>query len=520
MMYCPTCHRTVADETLKFCRDDGSLLVAATGETKTALLSESTRDRTPSTGEIRSGPSIAVLSFVNTSAEAENEYFCDGLAEEILNALAKIEALRVVARTSAFFFKGKDIDVREIGRKLNVATVLEGSVRKSGKHVRVTAQLISVADGYHLWSERYVRELKDIFDVQDEITLAVVGALKVKLLGEEKAAVLKRYTENTEAYELYLRGRHYVNKDTAQGWLNAISFFDQAIKKEPDYAPAYAATAECYSAMHVFGVRPHGEIISKWQTAVNRALEVDDRFAEAHLARANNLFWYEWNWVEAEREFKRAIELHPNSTFAYQMYGLFLASQERFDEAISAGRRALKADTLSLLAKLRVGWIYLFSDREQDALEQVRKMIEIDSTFHGAYWLKGAIHLSRGRYEEAIDALLKSLAAGGNPITLSSLGCAYGLAGKQEEALRVLRESLEMREQKYAAASNISRVYAGLSDHDQAFAWLEKAVKERTGELVFLKLLSTIGNGESWGKDFLADPRSQEMFRRIGLPGA
>jgi serine/threonine-protein kinase len=467
----------------------------------------------------QTGNSIAVLPFANVSPDAENEFFCDGLTEELLNALAKIQDLKVAARTSAFFFKGKNANVSEIGNTLGVNTVLEGSVRKAGNQVRITVQLVKVSDGYHLWSERYDRDMQDIFDLQDEITLAVVDALKVKLLGEEKAAVLKRYTDKAEAYELFLKGLYYSKKDTAEGWLRSIEYFEKAIAEESEYAPAYAAMSECYSALHIFGVLPPPRTVPKWKAAVRRALEIDDQLAEAHLAKANLLFWYEWNWTEAEEEFTRALKLNPNGIFAHQMYALFLTSRERFDEAIGIGKRALELDILSLLAKLRVGWVYLLADREADAREQIQKMIEIEPNFHGAFWLLGAMYLAKGEMEEAIGAFQKSLDLGGTPITLSNLGCAYGLAGKRNEALRVLDQLLDMRRLQYADASNIARVYAGLGDTDKAFEWLEKAVDERTGiELVFLDRLNKMGHGESWGKGFRDDPRYPALLRRIGLP--
>ena len=461
--------------------------------------------------------SIAILPFVNMSADPENEYFCDGLAEELLNALSKIENLKVAARTSAFSFKGKSVNVSEIGEALGVKTALEGSVRKSGNRLRITAQLINVSDGYHLWSERYDRLMEDIFDVQDEIALAIVGALKVKLLGEEKSAVLKRHTDSTEAYELYLKGLYHFNKDTVEGWLKSIEYFGKAIEKEPEYALAYAGMGSCYATLHIFGLAPPQEIIPKWKAVASRALTLDDRLSEGHFTRAGIFLWHEWNWEEAERECKRAVELNPNSALARQYYGFLLASRERFDEAINEEKRALELDPLSLLAQLHLGWVYLFADRLDDALDQVRRMIEMEPNFPSAYWLMGSVYVAKGQYEEAIAAYQKSLALGGPPTTLSKLGCAYALAGRRGEALGALDQLLEMRERQYAAAFNIARVYAGLGDNDNAFAWLEKAFEERNGEMVFLKRLTTVGTGESWGKGFRNDPRYGDALRRIGL---
>src|SRR5437016_13136401 len=255
MKRCPHCNRVETEDTLKFCRTDGTLLVAAAEpESATMALPASRPSEEITTGRLRVTPSIAVLPFTNMSADPEKEYFCDGLAEELLNALAKIEELKVAARTSAFSFKGKTANVSDIGSTLGVRTVLEGSVRKSGNRLRITVQLISAADGYHLWSERYDREMKDIFDVQDEITLAVVDALKVKLLGEEKAVVLRRHIENPEAYELYLKGRYYNNKHTIEDWLKGIEYFEKAIEIEQEDAPAYAQIGPSYITLSFFEI--------------------------------------------------------------------------------------------------------------------------------------------------------------------------------------------------------------------------------------------------------------------------
>ena len=462
-------------------------------------------------------PSIAVLPFANMSADADNEYFCDGLAEELLNALSKIEELKVAARTSAFSFKGKNAQVSEIARVLNVKTVLEGSVRKSGKRVRIAVQLVNAEDGYHLWSERYDREMQDIFDLQDEIALAVVDALKLKLLGANKVAVLKRYTGNTEAYELYLKGLYYYNKHTAEGWLKGAEYFEQAVQLASDYAAAHAGIGLCCMTLSVFGVRAPDEIIPKWKQATNRALAIDERLGEAHLSLAGIRFYHEWNWLEADREYKRAIELSPNNADAHWLYGLFLASRRRLDEAVGEGRRAIEIDPLSLTGNLLAGWIYWLAGRMDDALAQVRRMVELEPNFHGAYWMMGAVQLAAGQYEEAVQSLERAMSLGGTQVVLSTLGGAYGLAGKHDEALRVLNQLLETRARRYATAYNIARVYAELGDKEQALAWLEKAVEERNGELVYLDQHTKMGAGQLWGRTIRADPRFQAILHRMGL---
>ncbi len=436
--------------------------------------------------------SIAVLPFANMSNDPENEYFCDGLAEELLNALAKIEDLKVAARTSAFSFKGKNTNVSEIGHALGVKTVLEGSVRKSGRRVRITVQLINAADGYHLWSERYDREM-------------------LKLFGEEKALVMKRYTHNTEAYELYLKGRYYFNKHSGGGWQKALEYFEQAIEKEPEYAPAYAWISISLIHAWYFGVLSSDEAVPKSKVAANRA-------AEAHIALGNIHFYNEWDRQQAEHAYKRAIEINPNSADAGMWYGLFLASGERFDEAINEGRRTVELDPLSLFLNLNVGWIYLFAGRLGDTVAQVRRMIEIEPNFNCAYWQMGMVHLLKGRYEEAREEYRKAVALGSYPTTLSILGVACARLGERDEALDVLNQLLELKQRQPVAAFDIARVYGGLDDNDKTFEWLEKAIEERNGELVFLNLETKIGTGDMFGKDIRRDPRFQDILLRIRMP--
>ncbi|HEY0657582.1 MAG TPA: protein kinase, partial [Pyrinomonadaceae bacterium] len=432
----------------------------ATPEAKTEIFNTETRN------------SIAVLPFADMSADANNEYFCDGLAEEILNALAKIEDLKVAARTSAFSFKNKNVEVSRIGKTLNVKTVLEGSVRKSGSKLRITVQLINAADGYHLWSERYDREMRDIFDVQDEITLAVVDALKVKLLGEEKADLLKRYTDNTEAYELYLKGLYHNNKYTPEGWTRAIEYFDEAIRREPEYAAAFAAKAHCQHYLYYYAVVPPDEIVPQWRATTNRALELDERVADAHLSLAKFYFYRERDWERAEREFKRAIELNPNSALAHQFYGMFLASRRRMDEAIREGEIALELDPLSLVVNLHIGWVYWSANRFDDTFRQATRMIEIEPNFFGAYLHLGTAQLAKGNYEEAVEAFRKSSVLGGTTYVLSFLGWAYALAGKREEAFVVIDQLLDAKKQQFTPAFNIARVYSGLGLTDKTYEWL------------------------------------------------
>ncbi|HUE83518.1 MAG TPA: tetratricopeptide repeat protein [Pyrinomonadaceae bacterium] len=382
MKRCPECGRDYYDDTLLYCLDDGNALLegparASSGdEAATAILSEppasgggfdrgdesKTAILSSVEAQAAKSASIAVLPFANMSADAEYEYFCDGLAEELLNALAKIDDLKVAARTSAFSFKGKNINVNEIGRALGVNTVLEGSVRKAGDRVRITAQLINVADGYHVWSERYNSEMKDIFDVQDEITLAVVEALKIKLLGDERAAVLKRHTTSAEAHEFYLRGLSYFMRWTPEFFQKAIESFDQAIAIDPRYASAYAGLAEVYTEMSFFAF--HRGYMPKAREAARKALELDDMLGEAHKSLGVILMYYDRDYAGAEYEFKRAIALDPRNAHIHNWYGWYLGLMGRFDESLKELKRARELDPLSDMINFAIGTVSIGRDSQ------------------------------------------------------------------------------------------------------------------------------------------------------------
>lgn len=491
---------------------DGEAQVAssqpATDSSETAAPSLATSDTQPATSPTQS---IAVLPFANISADEENEYFCDGLAEELLNALAKIDELKVAARTSAFSFKGKNTEAREIGKTLNVNTVLEGSVRKAGNRVRINVQLVNAADGYHLWSERYDREMKDIFDVQDEITLAVVDALKVKLLGAKKAAVLKRHTDNTEAYQLYLQGRFHYGKWTEEGFRKAIKCYEQALAHEPNYAPAFGGLAYCCYCLWWFGHLPPAESGSRAREAIAKALALDPALAEAQLTLANIKFYFEHDWLGAERNFKQALELSPNYVDAHLAYGLFLGVMGRQMEAVAQGMRALELDPLSLVTNINVGWIFWIVGQPDRILAQGRKLIELEPNFFGGHTLLNVGYWMLGDYEQAISNAQKAWILGDRR-ALSSLGSGYGILGEQDKARQTLEELQALSAQRYIQRYDLAIVHAGLGEMDRAFELLEQAYEQREGILVFLKQVDLHIPGLS------ADPRFADLLRRIGLP--
>jgi serine/threonine-protein kinase len=462
--------------------------------------------------------SIAVLPFQNLSVDPEQEFFADGITEEILNALAQIKDLRVAGRSSSFSFKGRNEDLRSVGAKLNVTSILEGTLRRSGDRLRITAQLIDAVSGYQLWSERYDRVLEDIFDIQDEIALAVVDALKLKLFGDAKEVVVRRYTDDVEVHELFLKGRYYSYKYTAEGWNRAVEFFEKVIEKYPDHAPAHAGKAAALGCLWFFGLSPADEAVPLFRSAATKALELDGNLAGAHLSLGMVNFFHDWEWEKAEHEFKQAILLNPKDAEALSYYAMFLGFVDRFDEAMALARRALEVDPLSLLINMNVGWTYFSAGLAKEAVDQARKMSEIEPGFFGAYWLKGATSLENGDYETAIDQLTKAVSLGGYPIVLADLGAACALAEKKETAETILDQLLDMRRQSYVPAICLARVYSRLGELEKTVQWLETAYDERNGELVFLESeITSAAQGDSL-HSLGQDPRVKSLLERMKLP--
>ncbi len=526
MKRCPDCRRNYYDDTLSYCLDDGASLVdgPASREVATQFLSgemgtgESRTERFDValiSDEIRIGHSnsIAVLPFANMSADAENDYFCDGLAEELLNALAKINDLKVAARTSAFSFRGTNVNVSEIGRALGVNTILEGSVRRSGSRLRITVQLVNAPNGYHLWSERYDREMQDIFDVQDEITLAVVDTLKVKLLGKEKAAVLNRYTENTEAYRLYLKGRYYLNKWTADGLTKGIEYFNRAIGLEPGFAPAYSGLVDAYGSLssESLTLSPR-EAFQQARAAALQALEIDDTLAEAHTSLALIKLNFDWDWLGAEAGLKRAIKLNPNYVAAHHWYSHCLIVMGRAEESLAISKQALELDPLDLQINAHLAWHYYHTGEHDEVVRQCLKTIEMDPNFHEARWFLGWAYEEKAMYQEAITEFQHAVdCSGGSARMLAELGHAYGLAGMPAEAEKVLDQLKELSKEQYVSPYNMALVYTGLGEKDAAIEWLGKACDDRSGLLIYLKTQHSFDS-------LRTDSRFEECLRRIGLP--
>jgi len=455
--------------------------------------------------------SIVVLPFRNMSADPEQEYFCEGLAEEIINALTKIQELRVVARTSAFFFKGKDTDIRDIGRALNVKTVLEGSVRKSGSRLRITAQLISVDDGFHLWSDRFDRELSDIFIIQDEITLAVVANLKLKLLKEETAAVTKRYTKNLAAYNLSLKGRYFADTLVKNNFETAISYFIQAIAEDPDYGAAYAGIAKCYSLMGFFHHLPAIEAFPKAREAALKALNIDENLSEAHSALGLVHMYYDWDWIGAESAFRKALKLNPNSDSIITEYAEFLMIQGKIEEGFLEAKRSLDLNPLSLSANLNVGFFHLRTGQPEKAKEQLEKALEINPGHPLAVWLIGQTMILGSKYEEGLREIEKAVVLSqNNTMILAGLGWAYAVAGKEKEARQVLKDLDEKARREYPRPYLHAKIYCALGEKENALDWLEKAFKYHDVSIVTLASDETLAG-------LRAEPRFMEILKKMQL---
>jgi serine/threonine-protein kinase len=455
--------------------------------------------------------SIAVLPFADLSAERDQEYFCDGIAEELINALTKIDRLKVASGSSAFQFKGKGHDIQEIGRRLKVETVLEGSVRKAGNRLRIMAQLVNVADGYHIWSEKYDCEMKDIFAIQDEISLTIVDKLRVKLLHEEKEQLMKRFTEDVEAYNLYLKGRYFWNKRTKESFRKAMEFFKQSIEKDPNFTLAYSGLADSYNLLGFYNFAPPKEVFPKAKEAALKALKIDDTIAEAYASLAFVQLYYDWNWKDAHENFKKAVELSPGYPTAHHWYAEYLTVVGLIDEAIVEAKRALEFDPFSLIINVLLGWAFHYSYQYDHAIEQYLKTLEMDPNFAPAHFFLGMTYVQKAMFEEAFEEFQKAkVLFGDSTLTNAALWHAYARRGKTDEVQKVLDELAKISQQIYVPLYYVAAVYADVGDKERAFHWLGKCFEEREMWLAFLKV------DPIWS-DLRTDPRFNELLKKIGL---
>jgi DNA-binding winged helix-turn-helix (wHTH) protein/TolB-like protein/Tfp pilus assembly protein PilF len=435
---------------------------------------------TGSTGNTEAIPSIAVLPFVDESADPDAQYINDKIAESLINSLSKLPQLRVVPRSVVAEYKGREIDPRKVGQELNVRAVVTGKMRRHGDIISIQADLIDVENVAQLWGQHYDHKLSDVLLVQDDISRDIFENLRLKLNVDEK--------NQLKAYGLYLKGRNAWNKRTGDALLQAIEYFNQALEIDPNNSAAHAGLADCYNMLVVYGRLEPKDGFPKAKQAALKALEMDEGSAEAHTSLAFINFRWDWDRAATEREFQAAIKLKPAYAPAHQWYSSYLVAVERFDEAIAEAKRTQELEPLSFVASSHLGWIYYLSGKNDEAIEQCKKILELDPSSFPARRYLGLAYEAKRMYGEAITEFQTGVKLSGSPLMLALLGHAYAAAGRRPEAQRVLTDLQQLQDQRYVSPYTVAAIYAGLGDKDQAFKWLDTAVEERDIWLMNLKV--------------------------------
>ena len=472
------------------------------------------RDRILGSTRIPPIQSLAVLPLTNLSGDPDQEYFSDGLTDTLITDLAQMGSVKVISRTSIMRYKKTDKSLPEIARELNVGGIIEGTVQRSGDRVRITAQLIEGATDKHLWAQSYERAVKDVLALQDEVARDVANEIKVKLTPQEQARLTRARPVNPEAHELYLRGRFHWNKRSPEGVRKSIEYFEQAIEKDPDNALAYSALADSYNVISSYNLLAPNEAFPKAKEAATKAVQLDDSLAEAHTSLAVVKAAYEWEWSGAEREYKRAIELNPGYATAHYWYAFSVLTRlGRFEEAIAEMNRALEFDPFSLIINTNLGWIFYYAHRYDDALEQCRKVLDLDSNFASAHLRMVQAYEQKGMFDDAIAETEKliPLRREDQPEDIRALRKAYRTSGAKGYWRQRLGSVQQQMKHHYVSPAFVASIYASLGEKDEAFLWLEHAYAERDNWLSFLKVDPRFDNLRS-------DPRFQDLLRRIGLP--
>ena len=457
--------------------------------------------------------SLAVLPFTNASPDQDAEFLSDGVTESLINSLTQISQLKVTARTTAFRYKGKEIDPQVLGRDLDVDAVLTGKVNKQGDSLYVQVDFVNTADGTQLWGERYSRKLSDILAVQDEIATHISEKLRLTLTPHERQRLAKSYTENTEAYQLYIRGRYYWNKRTDEGLKQAVAYFQRAINLDPQYALAYVGLSDSYNFLGAFGlgVLPPTEVHPKAREAALNALAIDNTLAEAHTSLAFVKLYYDWDWPGAEKEYKLAIEANPKYALAHQWYSHLLMSIGRTNEALAEAIRALELEPASLATNMNVGWQYYFAQQNDSAIEVFKKTLDLDPGFIQAIWALGRTYAQKQMFNESIKSLQEAVSlSGGGPVYMSALGYTYAVSGNKKKAQQTIEDLKRLSRERYVSPYWIALDYAGLGNKETAFEWLGKAYSERSGGMVWLATEPQWDNVRS-------DQRFQDLLRRLKL---
>jgi TolB-like protein/Tfp pilus assembly protein PilF len=459
-----------------------------------------------------SNKSIAVLPFENLSSDKENAYFAEGIQDEILTRLSKIADLKVISRTSTQHYKSAPENLPEIAKQLGVAHILEGSVQKSGDAVRVNVQLINALNDAHLWADIYDRKLTDIFAVESDIAKTIADTLQAKLTGSEKTAIAKRPTVNSEAYELYLKGRYFWNKRTGPDLRKAIDYFNQAIEKDPKYALAYAGLADSYQLLSTYGAGTPQESFPPAKAAAQKALEIDNTLAEAHTSLGGILCSYDFDVASSTKEFERAIALNPNYAAAHHWFSvgpLLIVGQ--FDRAIAEGKRAVQLDPLSMSINADLGGTFTVARHYDEATAQLRKTLEIDSRFYAAHYDLGEALQLKGQLREALAEYKKAAELDDDPFVLGLLGHAYASSGNKAEALKILDQLKELSKQRYVTAYAFAIVYLGLGDKEEALRWLQKSYQDRADDITIIKV-------DPFLDPLRGDPRFENLVTKVLAP--
>jgi TolB-like protein/DNA-binding winged helix-turn-helix (wHTH) protein/Tfp pilus assembly protein PilF len=458
--------------------------------------------------------SLVVLPLENLSGDTEQEYFADGMTDELIARLAQIRSLRVISRTSAMEYKRTHKPLSEIARDLNVDAIVEGTVLRSGDRVRITAELIQVSTDRHLWAETYESEIGDVLGLQSRVATAIANEIKIKLTPEEQKLLANTTPVSAESYENYLKGRYYWNKRSEESLRKAIDYFEVATHKDPQFALGFAGLADCYSILGsaIVGTVPASEVAPKAKAAAQRALELNTSLAEAQTSLATVNFNYDWDWDSAEKGFKRAIELNPNYATAHQRYSLYFMAMGRAPESIAELDQARKLDPLSISVNFSYGWRLYMARQYEPAIQQLKNTLEMDPNFPLPRMVLGQAYEQEGKYADAIAELERAVAQSNqSPPFVAALGHAYAISGRKADAEKILRQLQRDQHRKYVSPFYVALIYAGLHQNETAVEWLEKAYSDRSNALIFLKVDPELDGLRS-------NQRFQDIVRKLALP--
>jgi TolB-like protein/Tfp pilus assembly protein PilF len=456
--------------------------------------------------------SVAVLPFANDSADPDAEYLSDGISETLISNLSQIGNLRVVARSTVFRYRGKDIDLQKAGNDLHVRAVVSGRLLQRGNTLIVRAELMDVATGAQLWGGQYHRKAEDVFAIQDDLSREISEKLQLQLSGNEKQRLTKRYTENSEAYRLYLKGRYHWNKRSPEGLQKAVEYFRQALDKDPTYSLAYAGLADTYAYLSFFNLVAPREAMPKAKTAAMKGLEIDNDVAEAHVSMGYVSFTYDGDWAAAEKHFEQALALNPAYSRAHTFYPFYLSSLGRSEEALEVAKHAVDLDPASPAVSHSLAVQLYLARKFERAIEQTHGTLDMDANFAISYAVLGEAYLARGMYREGLSALEKySVLSRRCSASLALLGYSQARLGERKQSIQIIDELMAASKESFVPALWFALIYAGLEERDQAFSWLEKALEERFNRLAYLKV-------EVLWDPLRSDPRFADLLRRVGFP--